>query len=343
MIKFIVTIIINIFLTLGLFYIFIFSKVDLIEEWVHLKKNIIKEKSKIILSQNSQLEGNIEINMWEIILKENSKLIWDIILNAGNIILEKNTEIIWNIFFNGEIILWENAIITWNISKESDLKKHSTSKISWEKPNLFVTTDYPEFLKYFDVLPEKHKLAFWYIFLTSSNMDIRWKDLKPEQYFQKIFVYKNNTLTEINKSENSELLAKLYKKSSEYINILPERKVGRFWVGFVTKNYAQDKNFADMYLSSSAAEWLLFMHETGHILDYKYSYIDYHNPDYPYPDTESAITEYGKFHKWEDFAEAYRYYVLHHDSFQRKSQENPILQKKYDYLKQYVFNGKEYN
>lgn len=343
MIKFIVTIIINIFLTLGLFYIFIFSKVDLIDEWVHLKKNIIKEKSKIILSQSSQLEGNIEINMWEIILKENSKLIWDIILNTGNITLEKNTEIIWNIFFSWEIILWENAKIIWNISKNSHLQKHSTSKISGEKPNLFVTTDYPEFLKHFDVLPEKHKLAFWYIFLTSSNMDIRGKELKPEEYFKKIFIYKDKKLQEINKSENPELLAKLYKKSSEYINIIPERNVGRFWVGFVTKNYAQDKNFADMYLSSTSAEPLLFMHETGHVLDYKYAYIDYHNPDYPYPDKESAITEYGKFHKWEDFAEAYRYYVLHHDSFQKKIAENKLRQNKYDYLKQYVFNNKEYN
>jgi hypothetical protein len=79
------------------------------------------------------------------------------------------------------------------------------------------------------------------------------------------------------------------------------------------------------------------------VLDYKYAFIDYHSPDYPYPDRESAITEYWKFHKWEDFAEAYRYYILHHDSFQRKIAENPLRQQKYDYLKQYVFEGKEYN
>jgi hypothetical protein len=34
------------------------------------------------------------------------------------------------------------------------------------------------------------------------------------------------------------------------------------------------------------------MHETGHVLDYKYAFIDYHNPAYPYPDKTSAITEY---------------------------------------------------
>lgn len=174
-------------------------------------------------------------------------------------------------------------------------------------------------------------------------MAIRWVDLKPEEYFQKIFVYQNNKLFEINKEENPKLLAKLYKKSSEYINIIPDRNVSRFWVWFVTKNYAQDKNFADMYISSRSANSLLFMHETGHVLDYKYAYIDYHSPDYPYPNTHTAITEYWKFHKWEDFAEAYRYYILQHDSFQTKATETSEIQDKYDYLKQYVFNGKEYN
>ena len=343
MIKIIITVSLNIFITLGLFYIFIFSKTSLIDEWIHIQKDIIKEKSKVILSLDSQLTGNIILSEWEIILKENSRLIWDIQLVTGNIRLEKNAEIQWNIEFNWEIILWENTKIHWNISKLSTLKKHSSSEINWEKPSLFVTTDYPEFLKYFDVLPEKHKEAFWYIFLTKDNMAIRWVDLKPEEYFQKIFVYQNNKLLEINKEENPELLAKLYKKSSEYINIIPDRNVSRFWVWFVTKNYAQDKNFADMYISSTSANSLLFMHETGHVLDYKYAYIDYHSPDYPYPNTHTAITEYWKFHKWEDFAEAYRYYILHHDSFQKKATETSEIQDKYDYLKQYVFNGKEYN
>jgi hypothetical protein len=52
--------------------------------------------------------------------------------------------------------------------------------------------------------------------------------MEPEEYFEKIFVYKNNKLAEINKTKNPELLEKLYKKSSEYINIIPERNVGRF-------------------------------------------------------------------------------------------------------------------
>lgn len=89
MIKIIITVSLNIFITLGLFYIFIFSKASLIDEWIHIKKDIIKEKSKVILSQNSQLTGNIILSEWEIILKENSRLIWDIQLVKGNIRLEK--------------------------------------------------------------------------------------------------------------------------------------------------------------------------------------------------------------------------------------------------------------
>jgi hypothetical protein len=343
MLRLLTTIILNIIITLSLFYVFIFSKVSLIEEWVHTKKNINSNQSKIILSYNSILEWDINLDKWEIILKENAQLQWNIYLREGNIRIDKNAEVFWDIEINWEIILWENVKINGNISEYSALKKHSTASVTWNKPNLYITTDYPEFLKYFDVLPERHKQSFWYIFLTSHNMDIRWVELQAEKYFKSIFVYKNNKLTKIDKTTNPELLKKLYKKSSEYVNILPERKISRFWVAFVTKTYAQDKNFADMYISSASADSLLFMHESWHVLDYKNAFIDYHNPIYPYPNKDSAITEYGKFHKWEDFAEAYRYYVLHNDSFKKKASSNKDIQDKYDYLKQYVFEGKEYN
>ena len=38
-----------------------------------------------------------------------------------------------------------------------ELYKESSSIIDGEKPSLFVTTDYPDFLKYFDSLPDFHK------------------------------------------------------------------------------------------------------------------------------------------------------------------------------------------
>lgn len=322
---------------------FVFSKSVILDEWISLSQDIVRSESKIILSENSQLKWGITLEKWEIILKNNAIIIGNISLTNGRIILEEWAEIYGNIKTKWEIILEENAIIHGNISKVSQLKKHSQSQVLWQKPNLFVTSDYPDFLKYFDALPEKHKKAFGYIFVTSHNMDIRWEEKQADEYFKNIYVYKDNTLQELAISNEDETIKKLFTQANKYINIIPERNVGRFWVWFVTKNYANDKNFADMYLSSDALSPLLFIHEAGHVLDYKYHYIDYHNPAYPYPDKESAITEYGKFHKWEDFAEAYRYYVLHHDSFQRKISENPLRQEKYDYLKQYVFDGKEYN
>lgn len=273
--RFILFTFFNIFLTLSLLYIFVFSKSVFVEEGTRIKKDIIREESKIVLSYDSYLEWNIDLEIWEIILKENASFSGTINMKQGSITLEKWAKIIGDIITEWSIILWENAKIEWNISKNSDLKKHSTSQISWEKPNLFVTTNYPDFLKYFDVLPQKHKEAFGYIFLTSHNMDIRWKEMKPEKYYKSIFVYKSGKLQEINKKNNSDLLQKLYKKSSQYINIIPERNVWRFWVGFVTKNYALDKNFADMYISSYAVDPILFTHETGHVLDYKYHYIEF--------------------------------------------------------------------
>lgn len=343
MIRFIVILLINICVSFLMIYYFVLSKSVILDEWIQLSQDISRSESKILLSKNSHLTWDISLEKWEIILKQNAKISGNIFLASGKIILEQWAQIHGNIQTKWEIILEENAKVFWDVSKYSDLKKHSNSEISWEKPNLFITTNYPEFLKYFDVLPKKHKEAFGYIFVTTHNMDIRWEEKKPEEYFQNIFVYKDNSLQELKISNDDEKIKNLFAQANKYINIIPERNVWRFWVWFVTKNYANDKNFADMYLSSYALSSTIFMHETGHVLDYKYAYIDYHTPDYPYPDRESAITEYWEFHKWEDFAEAYRYYVLHRNSFLKKIEEKPIIQQKYDYLKQYVFDGKEYN
>ncbi|MCP4523737.1 MAG: polymer-forming cytoskeletal protein [Candidatus Gracilibacteria bacterium] len=343
MLRFLIGVLLNICVTLGLFYVFIFSKTVLIEEGVELDKNISATKSKVILSEYSKLNGDIELQEGEIILRNFAQIQGNILLNTGKIHLGEGTKVTGNIITSGGVLLGSGATVEGNISKNSQLTKHSHSEVTGEKPSVFITSDYPDFLKYFDVLPEKHKQAFGYIFLTSHNMDIRGKESKPEEYFKKVFIYKENKLQEINKQNNLELLEKLYQKAHTYINILPERKVDRFGVAFVTKNYANNINFADMYISSSAASPILFMHETGHVLDYKYAYIDYHIPSYPYPNKASAITDYGQFHKGEDFAEAYRYYVLHHKSFQNKIVQDKVRQKKYDYLKQYVFHGKEYN
>ena len=57
MIRFITTILFNIIVTLTLFYVFIFSKTVLLEEGIYLEKDLTAQSSKIILSENSQLNA----------------------------------------------------------------------------------------------------------------------------------------------------------------------------------------------------------------------------------------------------------------------------------------------
>lgn len=54
------------------------------------------------------------------------------------------------------------------------------------------------------------------------------------------------------------------------------------------------------------------------------------------------VSGYAMSDPFEDFAESYAYYVLHGDEFREIAVSNDILQKKYDYLKDEVFKGKEY-
>jgi hypothetical protein len=54
------------------------------------------------------------------------------------------------------------------------------------------------------------------------------------------------------------------------------------------------------------------------------------------------VSGYAMSDAFEDFAESYAYYVLHGEEFRELTKSNSVLQKKYDYLKTQVFNGKEY-
>ena len=46
---------------------------------------------------------------------------------------------------------------------------------------------------------------------------------------------------------------------------------------------------------------------------------------------------------FEDFAETYAYYVLHNKDFKSKTQDSDKLLAKYNYMKNTVFGGKEFN
>jgi hypothetical protein len=54
------------------------------------------------------------------------------------------------------------------------------------------------------------------------------------------------------------------------------------------------------------------------------------------------VSGYAMTDPFEDFAESYAYYVLHGNEFRSLAETNSVLQKKYEFLKNKVFNGKEY-
>jgi len=54
------------------------------------------------------------------------------------------------------------------------------------------------------------------------------------------------------------------------------------------------------------------------------------------------VSGYAQTDVFEDFAESYAYYVLHGNEFRELAYSNAVLASKYDFLKNKVFNGKEY-
>jgi hypothetical protein len=54
------------------------------------------------------------------------------------------------------------------------------------------------------------------------------------------------------------------------------------------------------------------------------------------------ISGYSASDPFEDFAESYNYYVLHGNEFRLLARTNKILQKKYSFLKNRIFQGKEF-
>jgi hypothetical protein len=78
--------------------------------------------------------------------------------------------------------------------------------------------------------------------------------------------------------------------------------------------------------------------------------IDFYGLDFKDEDTMKKtademdfVSGYAMSDAFEDFAESYAYYVLHGNEFRSIAETNVILRKKYDFLKDEVFNGKEYS
>ena len=97
----------------------------------------------------------------------------------------------------------------------------------------------------------------------------------------------------------------------------------------------------------------VLVHELGHMIDIYFlkSRSGHADPSYIFYDiswTEptvmrsdmswtSFISGYAATNQYEDFAEAFAFYVFHNRDFQRRAQSEPALKEKYDFLQQYVF------
>lgn len=115
------------------------------------------------------------------------------------------------------------------------------------------------------------------------------------------------------------------------------------------------------------------VHEVGHIVDtgvnlssknqqLKSSFVDGPNPVYlddpssnfysksfvtndvrkSSVDKLDFVSGYAMSDPFEDFAETYLFYVLHGDAFRQLAKSNPVLAEKYEFMKDKVFNSKEF-
>lgn len=341
-------------------------------------KTIELEKGGVILEKNSTLNGNIHLNSGLIKLEEGAKINGSIQMNEGQIVADKSTEFLGPITIkNGQIKLGEESRVKESLTlgkgkinaskmtlfekdltinsgslrleenskiqgtlvstNEVEIAKHSSAFLGTVKPPVYRVYDWPLALQYFDILPESHKNQVGFMILTKrKNGLIRQEDIRQgDQYFEGIYDYVDGKLISIDLS-NPEVMNRFFKKAKSFFTGLPERRMAFFDMGATTEDFAHDRRFADIYLPAEGSGTLI-LHEMGHVMDFKEDYSDFHTPKYPWT-KEDAVSDYGATHPGEDFAEAYRLYVLHPDQFKTLIEENLERQKKWDYLKEYVFS-----
>jgi hypothetical protein len=109
------------------------------------------------------------------------------------------------------------------------------------------------------------------------------------------------------------------------------------------------------FLQPSVSWDYLALHEAGHIIDlcgtnrggyYWQPISGWENLaseiDNIFDAKGDLITAYAKTNSHEDFAVHFAYYVWRGTTFRNKAQNNSALQRRYDFLKQYFFQGTEY-
>ena len=73
---------------------------------------------------------------------------------------------------------------------------------------------------------------------------------------------------------------------------------------------------------------------------YNYSWLDNYQHK-PSVNRLDFVSGYAMTDPFEDFAESFIYYTFHNQEFQLLAQNNQVLQQKYDFIKNYVFDGKD--
>lgn len=123
--------------------------------------------------------------------------------------------------------------------------------------------------------------------------------------------------------------------SSDELKAVLIHEIGHVVDGGYLKGYSTEKsNFVDLGVAVAINDPSL-----------NYYQISWKNNSNWISNTVSAdfCSGYGSSNPYEDFAECYLYYVLHGKEFRQKAQTNHALQKKYNFIKNTVFNGREYN
>ena len=199
----------------------------------------------------------------------------------------------------------------------------------------------PNALSYFDVLPESHKARVGFVFLTKGdNTAIRELSATGAgDYFDGAYAYSGGQLEPLDLSGAAE--APYRAAAKRFFGKISPYKLATHAVGASTLNFSMVRGRPDVYLASDASPDVL-VHEMGHVADYGGNYTDYAVPRWPWT-RSGALNDYGATHPGEDFAEAYRLYVLRGAEFREAwAPASAEWRKKYEYLKTRVFSGSEY-
>jgi len=330
--------------TYGLAYHYVLSKYIEIEAGRTVNKDLKLEEGQIVLGDDSVVNGDLHINDGEILIGKRVRVHGDIEVGHGDLSIDDESRVDGSITVkNGQVHLGAGAQIEGDLRLDSgDFEKHSTAVIKGVKPDIFATYDWPPVIKYFDVLPENHKKALGYVLITKEN-NVLVRDpavVKATDYFEGIYFYKDGKLVSVDLSDEA-VVKPFFEKAKALFTKLPEANLPAFGVGATTLDFAMNPEKADIFIPSTGSS-SIFIHEMGHVMDFQEDFSDFKVPKYPFLGKDMAVSGYGGTHPGEDFAEAYKYYVLSHEYFYELIEEMPERQEKYNYLRDHVFEGREF-